>query len=231
MSAVTANVGGSSEAEPRALRIQYGGTFDPVHHGHIAVARGAQQALSAEVHLMPAADPPHKDATHASASQRAAMLRLAIAGLPGLHVDLRELRRAGASWTVDSLHELRAELGAAAPLAILIGADSLLRLNTWHRWRDLFALAHIVVAQRPGSDLQAGRLPAKLALIVEPRWASAADLLRQPAGLLHLLRLPLRPESATELRRRIAAGEPWRQDVPPAVAQYILTHGLYRQTA
>ena len=120
------------------LRVFYGGSFDPVHNGHLAIARAARDALHAEVALLPARDPPHKAATHADAEQRAQLLELAIEGEPGLHVDRRELQRAGPSYTVDTLAGLRAELGGAAPLAWLIGADSLLQLHTWHRWREVF---------------------------------------------------------------------------------------------
>ena len=120
------------------LRVCYGGTFDPVHNGHVAVACAARDALDADVFLLPAHDPPHKGPTRADAMQRAAMLQLALADEPRLHVDARELRRSGPSYTVDTLAELRAELGARAPIAWLVGADSLRQLHPWHRWRALF---------------------------------------------------------------------------------------------
>jgi nicotinate-nucleotide adenylyltransferase len=135
------------------LRILYGGTFDPVHDGHLGVARHARDALDAEVRLMPAADPPHKGPTHATAAQRAAMLHLAVAGESGLRVDLRELERHCPSYTVDTLRALRAEVGPSQPWAILVGADSFCSLDSWSRWRELFDLAHIVVAARAGSAL------------------------------------------------------------------------------
>ena len=115
------------------LLVCYGGTFDPVHEGHLAVARSARDALDADVALVPARDPPHKGPTRADAAQRARMLELAVAGEAGLSVDLRELHREGPSYTFASLGELRAELGDAAPIAWLVGADSLLQLHTWHR--------------------------------------------------------------------------------------------------
>lgn len=209
------------------VRVLYGGTFDPVHNGHLAVARHARDALAAEVHLMPAADPPHKGPTHADARQRAAMLALAAGDEQGLRIDLRELRREGPSYTIDTLRELRAEIGIAAPLALLVGADSFLALPTWRSWRELFDYAHFVVAERPGNGI-ARDLPDGLAAFAAGRWReSAADLLREPAGRILLLEQPLHPESASEIRRRIRAGEPWRDQVPAAVAAYILAHGLY----
>lgn len=217
------------------LRICYGGTFDPVHHGHLAIARAARDQLQAEVALLPAHDPPHKAATRADAGQRATMLALAVAGEPGLSVDRRELARSGPSYTVDTLAELRGELGERAPIAWLIGADSLLQLDTWHHWRRLFALAHLVVVQRPGVDIAPERLRDAAPQVhaeVAARWQSADALHASAAGGIALLRLPgLRAESSTELRRRIAAGEPWRDWVPPAVAAYIDRHGLYRDPA
>ena len=149
------------------LRLFYGGTFDPIHNGHLAIARAARDALCVTVRLMPAADPPHRAPPGASAAQRAHLLDLAVKGERGLCVDRRELRRAARlpasrSYTVDTLRELRMELGDAAPLALLIGADSLLGLPGWHEWRALFGLAHFVVADRPGNLLDAG-LPPELA--------------------------------------------------------------------
>lgn len=217
------------------LRVFYGGSFDPVHNGHLAIARAARDALHAEVALLPARDPPHKAATHADAEQRAQLLELAIEGEPGLHVDRRELQRAGPSYTVDTLAGLRAELGGAAPLAWLIGADSLLQLHTWHRWREVFDLAHVVAVQRPGAEVDAARLgseaPAVLAEIGQ-RWLPPAALADSPHGGFALLPLPgLRPESSTELRRRIAEGEPWRDWVPEQVAARIVQLNLYRDPA
>lgn len=219
---------------PSALTVLYGGTFDPVHNGHLGIARHARDTLRAQVRLMPAADPPHKGPTHADAAQRAEMLRLAINGEAGLALDLRELRRPGPSYTVDTLRELRAEVGEDAPCAILIGADSFRTLDTWHRWRELFALAHVVVARRAGTGavepkpLREGWPPA-IAAEADARWTdSVQDLHAAPAGRIFILHQPLFPHSASELRRRIARGEPWRDQVPRAVAEYILAHGLYR---
>lgn len=218
------------------LHLIYGGTFDPFHNGHLAIARAARDELGVEVRLMPAADPPHRAPPGASAAQRAAMLDLAVADETGLLVDRRELHRAerdpeARSWTIDTLRELRGELGGDAPIALLVGADSFLGLPTWREWEALFGLTHFVVAERPGSPLD-GALPKALADAVrERRAASPVELESSPAGGVFLLRQPLSPESATDIRRRIAAGLPWRDLAPPAVAGFISRNGLYRRPA
>lgn len=230
-------LGSVAMPDPRSsasgLRVLYGGTFDPVHNGHMGVARHARDVLHAEVRLMPAADPPHRGPTHASAEQRARMLHLAVGDEPGLRVDLRELHRPGPSYTVDTLRELRLEVGARQCWALLVGADSFRALDSWHRWRELFSLAHLVVAERAEEGVPAGTardgLSAAVAAETASRWTGRVqDLHAAPAGLVFALRQPLFPQSASELRRRIAHGEPWREQVPGAVAGYIAAHGLYR---
>ncbi|RZA13735.1 MAG: nicotinate-nucleotide adenylyltransferase [Lysobacteraceae bacterium] len=217
------------------MRVCYGGTFDPVHNGHLAIARAARDQLDAKVFLMPARDPPHKAGTRADAGQRAAMLELAIEGEPGLAVDRRELDRAGPSYTVDTLAALRAELGPDAPIAWLIGADSLRQLHTWHHWRELFQRAHLLVVERPGADIAPDPLrdvAPEVAGETHRRLCAPAALAQAPAGGIALLPMPaLRPESSTELRRRIRAGEPWKAWLPAPVAAYVVRHELYRDPA
>ena len=214
------------------LRLIYGGTFDPVHNGHLHIARRARDELGVPVWMLPAADPPHRPPPGASAAQRARMLQLAVAKEPGLRVDARELHRAARqpgvpSWSVYTLREIRAETGPRTPLAWLMGADSLLGLSTWHQWDSMLELAHIVVAERPGNALD-GRLPAVLECHLQNAWADApARLHERPAGWVWRLRQPLQDESASAVRNLIAAGGPWRHWLPPAVADYIADHGLY----
>jgi len=223
---------GQRQRPDGSLRLLYGGTFDPVHNGHLAIARHARDELQVPVWLMPAADPPHRPPPGADAAQRTQMLRLAVAGEPGLQVDTRELQRAARqpgvpSWTVDTLRQLRAELGNAAPVALLMGADSLLGLPGWHEWEHLLGLAHIVVAERPGNELD-GVLPARLETRLQTAWVDAPAQLREcPAGRVWRLRQPLQVESATAVRGLIAAGGHWRGLLPVAVADYIVAHGLY----
>lgn len=210
-----------------ALALLYGGTFDPVHAGHLAVAAAARDALGVDVAFLPAADPPHRAAPGASAEQRAHMLELAVAGEPGFTVDRRELHRAGPSYTVDTLRALRAECGPSAPLAWLVGADAFRGLPDWAQWRALFELAHFVVAVRPGHGLDA--LPEALAEACAGRWTDhPGDLAERPAGGLFRLDMPLHPASATELRRRLRAGEPHGGWLSAPVAGFIGREGLYR---
>ena len=212
-----------------SLHLVYGGTFDPIHDGHLAIARAARDALRCPVRLMPAADPPHRAPPGAPAAWREEMVALAIAGEPGLLLDRFELDRPGRSYTVDTLAALRAQLGSAQPLAWLVGADSFVALPTWHRWRALLELAHFVVAERAGSPLDAA-LPPALALAMRGRWADApAALAAQPAGLVYRLRQPLHPLSATAIRARVADGLSIDGLVPPAVAAFIREKGAYRQ--
>jgi nicotinate-nucleotide adenylyltransferase len=209
------------------LRAFYGGTFDPVHNGHLAIALAARDALGTTIWMMPAADPPHRDAPGAGAEDRAAMLELAIEGQAGLRVDRRELLRNTPSYTIDTLRELRAKHGDAAPLAFLIGADSLHGMATWKEPRALLAGAHWVVAERPGSALDE-HLPPEVARLIGGRWTlNAAALRESPAGKVLRLRQPLHAESATQIRRRIADGETWHHLLPLAVSRYIVEHGLY----
>ncbi|CTP82748.1 nicotinate-nucleotide adenylyltransferase [Xanthomonas graminis] len=218
--------------ESRQLHLIYGGTFDPIHNGHLAIARAARDAFAVPVRLMPAADPPHRQAPGADARQRCEMLALAIAGEAGLLLDRHELQRAlaqpgVASYSIDTVRELRAELGAAAPLALLIGADSLVGFNGWREWRSLLDAVHLVVADRAGSGWERA-LPAELAQALAGRWAASPKALAgTPGGLLWCLRQPLRSESASQVRARIAAGDDWAGLVPAAVADYIRAAGLY----
>ena len=218
------------------LKLFYGGTFDPVHNGHLAIARAARDELDCNVRLMPAADPPHRAPPGADAGQRVEMLELAVADQPGLRVDRRELQRDGRSYTIDTLRELRAEFGPATPIALLIGADSFIGLPTWREWRALFDFAHFIVAPRPGSPLDGsspdGGLPPELTALAEGRWTDSPLALKTtPAGRLFLLDQPLYPESASDIRRRIAQNQAWQGLVAPAVADFIARHHLYSRPA
>jgi nicotinate-nucleotide adenylyltransferase len=209
------------------LWLVYGGTFDPVHNGHLAIARSARDVLGVDVRMMPAADPPHRAPPGATAVHRARMLDLAVAGESGLKVDRRELERDGRSYTAHTLRALRRELGQDRPAALLVGTDSFLGLPEWKEWRSLFDLAHFVVAERSGSSIDRD-LPAALAAELEGRWATAPRALdAAPAGRVLRLHQPLHEESASAIRDRIAAGGDWQARVPAAVAGYIQRHRLY----
>nr|WP_241093699.1 nicotinate-nucleotide adenylyltransferase [Xanthomonas sp.] len=222
--------------ESRQLHLIYGGTFDPVHNGHLAIARAARDELGVPVRLMPAADPPHRAAPGANARQRCRMLALAIGEEPGLLLDGHELRRAlaqpgVASYSIDTVRELRAELGATAPLALLVGSDSFVGFSGWREWRALLDAAHVVIADRAGSGWERA-LPEELAAAAAGRWAASPQALQAaPGGLLWRLRQPLRAESASLVRERIGNGGDWESLLPPAVAQYIRAAGLYAPPA
>ncbi|HEY3178388.1 MAG TPA: nicotinate-nucleotide adenylyltransferase [Casimicrobiaceae bacterium] len=209
-----------------------GGTFDPVHYGHLRLADDVRIALALpQVRLIPAGDPPHRSAPHASAADRLAMLELACAEFSGLAVDPREIDRRGKSYTVLTLEELRSE-DSRRSLLWIIGADSVLGLPEWHRWRELFNLAHLVVAERPGVALDAA-LPAALASEWKARLISDPALLRErPFGAIYRQRVTPQPISASAIRSAIARGPDSiaavRGLLPDSVLAYIVRHGLYR---
>lgn len=208
------------------LLLLYGGTFDPVHLGHLAIAHAAHAALGVQVRLMPAADPPHRAPPGADAGHRARMLELAVAGDRALVVDRRELEREGRSYTVDTLSALRADIGPQRPVALLLGADSFIALPQWKAWRALFDLAHFVVAERDGHGLD--MLPAELAEHVTPRLTGEPSTLHgSPAGRVLRLRQPLADVSATRVRETIRGGGDCGALLPVAVAAYIDRHRLY----
>ena len=201
-----------------------GGTFDPIHVGHLALGRAARAALSLdEVRLLPTGSSWQKSGVVASAQQRLRMAALAVAGEPGFLVDDREVRRSGPSYTVDTLAEMRSELGAQPALVLLLGSDQLLNLASWHRWADLLSFAHIACTQRERVTLE--RLPPPVEEMVRAHGRDA--LPDEPAGAVVFFGMPPVPVSATTLRARLAAGERPRELVPPAVLDYIDLHQLY----
>jgi len=213
------------------VRLLYGGTFDPVHLGHLQIARAVSARLDAPVHLVPAADPPHRVVPGASAEQRAHMLDIAIADDPRLRVDRRELRRRRPSYTVDTLAEVRDELGARVCIVWVLGIDSVRQLGSWHDWRRMLALANLLGVQRPQTRVGQAWLAARAPHVhaeLAPHWTRPERLLRQPAGAYAALALrPLRRESATDVRARIASGRAWHGLVPPGVAAFIQANRLY----
>ena len=208
-----------------------GGTFDPVHYGHLRFADDVRRALGlSEVRLVPAADPPHRAGPSASAIDRLAMLRLGVDAFSGLVVDDRELRRGGKSYTVLTLAELRHEF-PHTPLLLLLGADAFRGLPAWHRWRELFDLAHIVVVERPGVNLGAG-LPAPLVEPFRDRLVTDPGILfTRPAGAIYVQPITPQPVSATSIRdilaKRSGSAGKLHGLLPPAVLAYIDLHHLY----
>ena len=205
----------------------FGGTFDPIHIGHLRAAWEASEALDAEVRIVPAKIPPHRPQPVASAPQRAAMLRAALAGQQRLQLDLRELEREGPSYTFDTLASLRAEIGDGRPLVLLIGADAFAGLSTWHRWRELFELAHLCVLTRPA---QIPAMPETLAAEVAARKTENLTGLREaPSGKVLDMVVSALGISATRIRALLAEGRAPRWLVPQALIDDGALLAPYRQ--
>lgn len=204
-----------------------GGTFDPVHVAHLRIAQLALDVLRlVRLLWVPTGRPGYRDAPVASPAHRVAMLRLALDGEPRYAIDERELAAEASGYTVDTLLALRAELGADRPLVLLMGDDQFAKLDRWHRWRDLFELAHIAVFTRPdGAPTPGGAIEAERSA----RSAPAAGRWRERhAGTVIRVDMPPLDISATLLRSRVARGEDISAWVPPAVDDYIARHQLYR---
>jgi nicotinate-nucleotide adenylyltransferase len=204
----------------------FGGTFDPVHFGHLRAALEVQELAGLQgVRLIPAAIPPHRESPDASAAHRLAMLERAAAGQQGFSVDDRELRRNGPSYTVDTLRSLRDDLGPA-PLCLILGMDAFQGLADWYRWELIPELAHLVVACRPGAPVPTQGAAA--ALLAERRCEHPADLAAMRAGRVLLLGITQLDISASDIRQRIAEGRSARFLAPDPVCLYINRHGLYQ---
>ncbi len=202
-----------------------GGTFDPVHFGHLRPAMDVQQALGiACVHLLPCRLPPHRAVPLATAEQRLELLRLAVAEEPALEIDERELRRDGPSYMVDTLESLRAEQNDQ-PLCLVLGMDALLDLERWHRWQDILTLCHLVVMHRPGSPWpQQGILAER---VNSARVTDAGALAKQPAGCVIGIPVTQMAVSSTQIRDLLAAGQSPRYLLPNAVLNRIRQEKWY----
>lgn len=210
----------------------FGGTFDPIHHGHLRLAQEAlEQCRLDEIRFIPSGTPPHRAAPLATAEQRLQMVQLAIGGQSGFILDDREAHRTDKCFTVDTLSALRAELGAAQSLCLLLGSDSFLQLHTWRQWQQLFELAHIIVMQRPGQPLgnAISQADEKLRQQYQTRLAPSSRLLHETAsGHIVVLDMPQLDISATDIRSRNAQNKSLRYLLPDAVAHYIHLNKLYK---
>ena len=217
-----------SRADPAGPLGLFGGTFDPIHLGHLRLAETAREALGLErVRLIPAGQPPHRATPGASGIHRLAMARLATADNPAFEVDAAEVTAAQASFTILTLERLRAELGPARPLVLLLGVDAFLGLPTWRRWTELLDFAHLAVANRPGYTLDAAQIPPALADLVARCKAAPTALGTAPAGAIVPFEMTPLAISATDIRTRAAAGQSLRYLLPPPVIDYISLHQLY----
>jgi nicotinate-nucleotide adenylyltransferase len=205
-----------------------GGTFDPVHLGHVALAEAALKQLPlAEVLWLPSGSPGHRAPPAASARDRLAMLKLATEGPPRYRIDAAELERGEPTYTVHTLKRLRAQLGNAQPLALLLGSDSFLSLPTWLRWRELFELAHIAHVSRPGQRASDGGPTPELSAEIVRRAARGEQRAARAAGRIASFDMAPMAVSSSAVRANLAAGDDARHLLPAAVLAYIGEQRLY----
>ncbi len=214
--------------EMNQLQALFGGTFDPVHYGHLLPVEALAEAINlARVIVMPNNVPPHRPQPEATSQQRKAMLALAINDRPLFTLDERELRRDTPSYTAETLEIWRQESGPARPLAFIIGQDSLLSFPTWYRYDSILGYCHLIVCRRPGYALE-------MRDEVHQRWleqhltTDARELHTLPAGKIFLAQTPWFDISATQIRQRLRQNQPCDDLLPPAVLDYIMQQGLYR---
>jgi nicotinate-nucleotide adenylyltransferase len=206
----------------------FGGTFDPVHHGHLDAASAARSALALdEILFVPSKDPPHRfPAPHVSAFHRFAMAALAIDGLGGCRVSDAELRRDGRSYTADTLRQFQGAGWAPWQVFFVIGADAFAEIATWHEYPTVLELAHFVVVARPGTTIDTAMAstpdlrPRVRPISVSPSTGGAPGIF--------VIEATTRDVSSTMIRERLAAGRPIDDLVPSTVARHIVTHHLYR---
>jgi nicotinate-nucleotide adenylyltransferase len=203
----------------------FGGTFDPIHFGHLRTAFELLQTLKlAQVKFLPTGDPPHREAPLANGQLRYDMVCAAVTGQAGFSVDDREIRRHGVSYTVDTLTQLRQEHPQQS-LCLLLGMDAFLGMPTWHRWREIFDLCHVVVAHRPGWKAP---ITGPLGEVMVDRGTGAVrDLHSSPAGKVYVQGVTQLEIASTDLRALIMSGRDLRYLVPDAVRDLIERSGCY----
>jgi len=207
-----------------------GGTFNPIHYGHLRMAQELADALNFdEVRFIPAANPPHKTAPSISAEHRAAMVQLGIANNPAFTFDDCELRRSGASYMVDTLQGLRERLGAQTSITLLMGSDAFTRFDTWHRWQEIIQLCHIALVQRPQIQANNHKLPKVLETFLHNHYTENADDLHiSPAGYVTMRQVTALDISSTAIRHALHHKDSVRYLMPDSVIDYIRTHQLYQ---
>ena len=203
----------------------FGGTFDPIHYGHLRTAFEMLQALRFEqVRFIPCGDPPHRGTTFADAAVRLEMVRLAIESQPGFVIDDREIGRDGPSYTIDTLESLRAEFPARS-LGLIVGMDAFLGLPYWHRWTEIFDHAHVIVAHRPGWRAPDAEPLGKL--IAERGTRRVDELHEEQSGRIHVHAVTQLEISSTEIRELVAAGRDPRFLMPDTVRDLIARSHCY----
>ena len=205
-----------------------GGTFNPIHFGHLRMAQELADALNLdEVRFIPSANPPHKAAPSVSAEHRASMVQLAIENNPLFKLDTRELTRNGASYTIDTLISLRNELGSDVSLSLMMGSDAFTKLNTWHRWQELLNFCHLILVQRPNSLIKQPLYHALETLLHQHYTEDLEDLSSQAAGCIHMQSVTALDISSTAIRAAFQNKLIPRYLLPENVIRYIESHQLY----
>ena len=208
-----------------------GGTFNPIHFGHLRLAQELANNLHFdEVRFIPSANPPHKTIPVVSASHRARMVEIAIAGNSLFKSDTQELMRLGASYTIDTLISIRAEIGDAASLCLIMGSDAFTNLNTWHRWQELLDYCHIILVHRPNKTVAPDKLNLTLELetfLQENYTQYCQDLSEYKAGFIHMQPITAHEISSTAIREQFKQGQQPQYLMPIDVIEYIVKNNLY----
>jgi len=206
-----------------------GGTFDPIHFGHLRTALEVKQTIPVdEVRLVPCGLPAHRDFPQTSTQHRLQMLELAIEEAPDLVLDPREISREGHSYSVETLESLRVEFGDLVPIYMVIGMDSYMSLAGWHRWQELLNFVHIFVVNRPGSRLETSSHMSSY--LKEHRAINETDYINQSHGKIIVKDFSPLDISSTRIRELLAAGKSPRYLLPEQVLNYIRDNGLYDAT-
>lgn len=203
----------------------FGGTFDPIHYGHLRTAFEMLQALRfAELRFIPCGDPPHHGETYANAEHRLEMVKVAVAGQAGFVVDDRELQRDGPSYSIDTLISLREEFSQCS-LGLILGMDAFLDLPRWHRWREILDVAHIIVAHRPG--WRAPDMGPLGDMLTDCGTHRINDLHERTHGCVHIHAVTQLEISSTEIRELVEAGRDPRFLMPDAVREVLAASKCY----
>ncbi len=203
-----------------------GGTFDPIHWGHIKIAQQLLKKLRfSEIRFLPNQIPAHRGEPHAALEHRINMIKLAIKDEPQFTLDLTETQRPGPSYMIDTLKTLREEL-QDAPLALILGADAFMQFNTWHCYLEIPNFAHLIVINRPNSPTM--KEPCLSELLAKRLISNPMKLPEKPAGFIYECKLDPIPTSATAIREKLISGESIKDEVPPAVFHYIHSHQIYK---